>query len=444
MKMFDSNPELASNVFKRNPRILADALEYCPKVLSTVLRTNPAFMADLAHREPSLVLTVLKTNPDLLCIPLEANPSILAQYLPQHPELLTDQMLAELGFIPAGVREVNSKDAACQTDLQAPAQPTVVSATVKPKRKASLLDVVKKKKQATAWNYCRVMDAIARLLVQKCEADVNDDAAGFRRDGFLDFIQDFFLQETGLRSTAIKSLSGFIAGIKKFQDHHARIAAVGRLMGVLETSEPYYLQACDMYLQALQVMVPLDYLLPALTPRPPPEPVETETDELSTELIIPPVSVPFHNLPLVLERILDTDTPQYRKTQCIDRIRAQSVEIHDFVQDDEEMTMNDPIDVDLDLALSCIMESWIAHQRHIDHELFTLFEQADDNGDGVLTLSEFSALVHTLDPQCGARKILRMFKLCGEENSKGEHEIKKSEFAIVMRIYKSKFKSTLY
>ena len=99
---------------------------------------------------------------------------------------------------------------------------------------------------------------------------------------------------------------------------------------------------------------------------------------------------------------------------------------------------------DLGLVLEAALTLWSTHQAKVDTDLLELFKAADANGDGVLSFAEFESLVRQRVPNCDDRMIMRMFKLCGKENRSGEHKIKPSEFAVVMRIYQSKLNKKIY
>ena len=89
--------------------------------------------------------------------------------------------------------------------------------------------------------------------------------------------------------------------------------------------------------------------------------------------------------------------------------------------------------VDVDNVIDAIMSQWFAAHRDQEDELQKLFKSADDNGDGVLSMQEFSSLVQRIDTACNARTVRRMFRACGDENMNGDIPMKPHDFARIIR-----------
>ncbi|CAM9647772.1 unnamed protein product [Phaeothamnion confervicola] len=66
--------------------------------------------------------------------------------------------------------------------------------------------------------------------------------------------------------------------------------------------------------------------------------------------------------------------------------------------------------VDMHRALQVVMEALLTRQDTLEHKLRRLFDDGDDNGDGVLSFDEFSAIVRRVAPHFGERRVLRMFR----------------------------------
>ena len=84
------------------------------------------------------------------------------------------------------------------------------------------------------------------------------------------------------------------------------------------------------------------------------------------------------------------------------------------------------------------MTTWFAVQDREREELVQLFHDSDENGDGVLSLDEFSAMVRSAEPGSDDRTIMRMFRMCGDENEDGEILMEPGDFVSVMRYWKAK------
>jgi hypothetical protein len=55
------------------------------------------------------------------------------------------------------------------------------------------------------------------------------------------------------------------------------------------------------------------------------------------------------------------------------------------------------------------MNEFWAHEKLVHEKLVVLYREGDENGDGVLTLDEFTSIVHNVDPDVSVSKISRMF-----------------------------------
>ena len=250
-----------------------------------------------------------------------------------------------------------------------------------------------------------ILKCISIVYQKKCEADVADDAAGFEHETLVEVLQEHFIQLHGLKSTATKQIAQLVAGIKKFQEHDLRIYRFGTLIGVLE-SPNCNLQSADVYLSYLLSFCPIGSI------------------------------TQWYDRP-----------PSFITRSMVDKMVQQShrMDIPAPLVKEFETTLSEQEDglLHLDQVLEAGLKLWFAYQTQIDRELFALFESADENQDGVLSFDEFVSMVRIRMPDYDERVLMRMFKSCGEENDSGEHEIKPSEFALVMRTYQNKLSHKL-
>lgn len=90
----------------------------------------------------------------------------------------------------------------------------------------------------------------------------------------------------------------------------------------------------------------------------------------------------------------------------------------------------------LDDVIDAVMKTWLSIQTKEDASLLEIFKNGDDNGDGVLSLEEFTSMVKEIDTNTPERTIVRMFNQCGSENEQGEMIILPQRFVQVMKSQK--------
>lgn len=66
--------------------------------------------------------------------------------------------------------------------------------------------------------------------------------------------------------------------------------------------------------------------------------------------------------------------------------------------------------VDMDLFLQVLVEVLLLKTKEVDNALKKIFIDGDINKDGVLSFTEFNAIVHNVAPQTNQRTILKMFR----------------------------------
>ena len=75
---------------------------------------------------------------------------------------------------------------------------------------------------------------------------------------------------------------------------------------------------------------------------------------------------------------------------------------------------------DVDVCLEILIEILEIREKQIFDKLIRAFVEGDDNGDGILDIDEFSAIIKRMAPSFSSRRALRMFKRAlekGEDNS---------------------------
>jgi hypothetical protein len=83
-----------------------------------------------------------------------------------------------------------------------------------------------------------LLKLVAKLYEAKVKADEVDDREGNMRAPFPEFIQDFFINQYGLKSLADKQLGKLVTGVHKHSaagaHYHSRAHTFARLVGILD------------------------------------------------------------------------------------------------------------------------------------------------------------------------------------------------------------------
>ncbi|EQC37047.1 hypothetical protein SDRG_05276 [Saprolegnia diclina VS20] len=393
---------------------LSAILAHCPQALSEYLEKSPETLVDIAHRQPRLLSTLFAAFPDLLVEPLEANPTLISSLLTTNRQLMQAIRFEDLDSAPVAFRKMASS--AAQTDMAVPAA-TVATAKLK-KRHNILSNIVKRRRLGAAMERPDVLREIAKLYVRKILCDQIDDNSGLDRVSLAELVQDFYIQELGLKSASQKRIGSLVAGVKKIEKDSSRAKWFGILLGA--TPELYNAQAIDVYLQALTLLMP--------TPE-----IETRLGDGSK-----PTYVPLY----IAKDLAHAIFPPYTPVVFLADLEARIVALPSICERPAKKRTSKALVLDphhvflsFDDVLDCVMTVWYDYQAHVDESLTLLFAQADEDGNGVLAYQEFGAMIKKFDPTCDDRTIMRIFNMCGEENDQGEHEIKPGDFATVMRTY---------
>ena len=66
--------------------------------------------------------------------------------------------------------------------------------------------------------------------------------------------------------------------------------------------------------------------------------------------------------------------------------------------------------MDWDVIVDQVLKEWHVESATLKEELQRLFEEGDDNNDGILSLDEFQAIVHRVNPRIKLAEILKLFR----------------------------------
>ncbi|KDO31524.1 hypothetical protein SPRG_03452 [Saprolegnia parasitica CBS 223.65] len=342
---------------------LGAILAHCPQALSEYLEKSPETLVDVAHRQPRLLSSLFAAFPDLLVEPLEANPTLISSLLTTNRQLMQAIRFDDLDAAPVAFRRMASS--AAQTDLAVPSA-TVATAKLK-KRHNILSNIVKRRRLGAAMERSDVLREIAKLYVRKILCDQIDDNSGLDRVSLAELVQDFYIQELGLKSASQKRIGSLVAGVKKIEKDSSRAKWFGILLGA--TPELYNAQAIDVYLHTLTLLMP--------TPE-----IETRMGDGSK-----PTYVPLHAAKDLARKIFPPHTP----VAFIGDLNARVVALPSICERPVKKRNSKPrvldphhVILNLDDVMDCVMSVWYDYQAHVDRNLTLLFTQADEDGNGVL------------------------------------------------------------
>jgi hypothetical protein len=108
---------------------------------------------------------------------------------------------------------------------------------------------------AKAMSYQQMSKFIAQIYEEKIRIDDNDDAEGRTRQNIVDFLQDVFLRQFGLRSLALKQTVAMRQSMEKFAETTARARVFCFLCGT-RLKDEWSREATDFLLYVLRQVFP--------------------------------------------------------------------------------------------------------------------------------------------------------------------------------------------
>ncbi|RLO08096.1 hypothetical protein DYB28_001271 [Aphanomyces astaci] len=322
--VFNAHPSSIGTMFAASGDMLGPILDQCPQVshaLTAYLENAPETIVDIAHRAPKLLSMLFARFPDLLVEPLEMNPTVLATFLASHKEILHampvhDFMNASSGGGP--FRKLAM--AATQTEATVAMQKQVASGASKLKKRNNVLMQIVKKRKVNAMAEADVLKEISKLYAKKLVFDDIDDRSGLDRYS--------------------------LAELTQIDKDNSRAKWFSVLLGA--TAELYNAQAIDVYLQALQFMVP-------------PGDVEARLGDGSS-----PCFIPLQVAKELAVHAYDNSIPMDVRLQLQKRIVGLPTEAHvpDAVTSSSSSLPDDGLHmvVSLDDVMDCVMSMWYEYQ----------------------------------------------------------------------------------
>jgi hypothetical protein len=101
----------------------------------------------------------------------------------------------------------------------------------------------------------------------------------------------------------------------------------------------------------------------------------------------------------------------------------------------EDHSQDIQVVADVDVCLEILIEILEIREKQIFNSLIRAFVDGDDNGDGILDIDEFTAIIKILRPGFSARRALRMFKRALEQGEENSSSLERNAFVQTCKEY---------
>jgi len=472
-------PDFLIEIANADRQVFINALEGDPKLVPYLCTIGASTMFQLVQLySPILAQYIAKSQIAIIDV-FDCSCESMDVVFTNHPRLLTTN-ITRLKIL--GLRNIHLYNESCTSQhIQTDPIPNSQGVTVS----RSLNDIVGKRRvgKVCDWTEASVHDIIARLYQCKVTADIIDTKAGYPKEAFPEVIYDHFVElYPGDTARAKKELANFLTALRFYSNNSQIINWFSLVAGATNHHEPFNPQGIDFLLSVLCSLVPSNTIEECLV--------------LNDGIAMIPIESALTNLESVLKlywynddalesvRSKLTDLPVDRMNKNLfagdiheeklwakvpdgggkytskyiywenkeEKNRSFKNVVHDKLiipKTDSQLASNilclmknmnisgenggGQKCVPLVAVVHLLMREWLASEKIENEILVNLFIKSDTNGDGILDLGEFEAMVLVVDPYCDSRTISRMFKMTGEENDDGEHVISPCEFVSVMR-----------
>lgn len=234
-----------------------------------------------------------------------------------------------------------------------------------------------------------VNNTLAALYEAKISADKRNDEAGKQRVSLAQYLRTFLVHQYGIKKLAMKQMMGIIKAIKRHRRKVPRLNLFARLVGLEESDEHEYSSlAADYFL------IVLVELFRALSVRKVGDSDELELSQMMQDGITKKKMLTQSQMSLALQNV---DMGRGDRARVMERVQAGK-------------------SWDIDSFLTVVMDCWYeAHHERLDRTAQVFFE-SDENGDGELTLNEFTTAVRVLEPHCPNDDIVELYdRIAGDD-----------------------------
>ena len=234
-----------------------------------------------------------------------------------------------------------------------------------------------------------VNNTLAAIYEAKIAADTRADKTGKQRLSLAQYLRTFLVHQYGVKKLAMKHMLGIIKAIKKHRKSVPRLDLFARLVGMEEKDEHEYSSlAADYFL------VVIIELFRSLS-------IKKLSDDDGLDI------VGMMRDGITKKKLL-TNSEISSALQNVDMGRGDRQKIMKHIQKGKSW--------DVDQFLTQVMDCWYEshHARLMKTE--QVFFDSDENGDGELTLDEFTVAVKVLEPHCPDYDIVELYdRIAGDD-----------------------------
>ena len=275
-------------------------------------------------------------------------------------------------------------------------------------------DEIKKQFKPGTISIGTALKLIAELFQSKMERDKESDAQQKQRQGFPEFVRDFFVQQSGLQSMAKKKLIDLLYFTmlenEKGSNAHPRVQLFFRLVGLQEkgnTSEEVEnsVECVSFLLLLVQEIFPSWRYGAAFI---------KEFGNIRHTLPLEPVEYALDRV--FLSKKYGGKVPERLLTiiqQSADEVeKMQKKKVVTKASRPKQMMSDDIRSVDADFVLNECHQEFLKMEHQATDLLLVKYNEVDDNRDGVLQYAEFCNFISQIDPSMSQEEIMEMYQEC--------------------------------
>lgn len=472
-EMAKENPVFLLNLGREHPDVFGSVFSLDHSVLPSIARMKPSILHPLAIHEPDALVACLQEEPSLIfsALALAAEDDVVGGFQEQ-PDLLVHNghLLDRLGLV--NVEDYRSKchDAEVQT--------MVIQSTAKSIKPQALVDMIGRKrlKNGTAGEHEDLLRLIANVYEAKVKCDLIDIKAGHPLDPLPEVLSDYISEHVKAKDihlTPKRALVNVATTVRKFAGVDESVHWFGVMIGVVnpDTFNP---QSYTFFFSILNQLLPHDQYHACLQQM---QNVWLPLSKISQAVLDAMDSLwndqdAKRTIFKQLNRLprAEANRSDLRHGWCVSevvrmahpdgngasaspsksaasRVSLKAIAKKSMFQVLKEAKMsahNPTVEcVRMHEAMSLVMRCWAEADEAIVKRLIDLYTLADTNGDGILDIDEFKALVLMVDPTVQERTVRRLFKVTGKSVDGEAHEqsILPMDFVEVMRSQNINFAS---
>ena len=246
---------------------------------------------------------------------------------------------------------------------------------------------------------------IAAIYEGKVVADELMDKQKRPREAMPDFLKNFFIRQYGLKSIALKNLQNLAAGVRKECDNNTRLKLFGQLSGMIEPDE-YEDGKCNVILEGLKALFPADQIKERL--------------EGSPEM--PVASLACATLAAFTSKFYFTDKNDLVTVDGQPDLHPPTKEeLVALAGDNPDGLDEDDLSVPIDKWMDYLVNEYQESRGNAEKFFEALYTEYDTNKDNCLDLTEFTTLVHAVDPTRDDSMVMEMYNMALDCSGDGDN-----------------------